>query len=91
MAEVNLNMNLVLGFCKSGFDQNIGFYEQTLRAERELFLLTWQNEFPGVGIPQLDFSDQKEAESYLLACSTLVNVLERKLKQKKLYLRFLQV
>lgn len=91
MTEVCMKMDFRPDQCKTVGSSTNNVYDKKLKAEKELFLITWYNHFPGEDVPQVEFSARTDAESYLSAVTLLINFHEKKLKQKKLYKRFLEV
>ena len=69
------------------FDQTDGDLED----KKSDFLLKWCEFFPDSKIPAINFFDSDEVELRLGSCRSLIQGLERRLKQEKFYLRFLQV
>lgn len=55
------------------------------------FISDWNEKFPGVDTPELDFDGVEDIEERLATCKNAIKNLEETLKQEKFYLIFLQV
>ena len=55
------------------------------------FISEWNEKFPGVNTPEINFDGIEDVEKRLATCKSAIKNLEETLKQEKFYLIFLQV
>ncbi|XP_039266553.2 breakpoint cluster region protein-like isoform X1 [Styela clava] len=61
-----------------------------MEKQKEVFVKQWQDKFPGVPAPELNFEDTETLEQDLLKCKEHVKSLEDQLNQAKFLMIFLQ-